>query len=95
MVMWCDAQVGRVDEVEEASQLTMLDKPPGDGGTAFNPVFDEIAEMGLVPDALVYLTDGYGRFPGAAPSYPVIWGTTALEPEKYPFGDVVAIDLSE
>ena len=95
VVMWCDAKVHRVDEIEEASDLTGLRKKgaPGGGGTMFEPVFDEMDKMGLDDvDALVYLTDGYGSFPKAPPSYPVIWGNISdLKPEHYPFGDVVEI----
>jgi len=39
------------------------------------PVFDEVREMGLEPEALVYLTDMYGTFPEKAPGYPVLWAS--------------------
>jgi predicted metal-dependent peptidase len=95
VVVWCDAKVQRVDEVEDASDLVSLRQKgaPGRGGTAFEPVFDEVSKMGLTPDALVYLTDGYGSFPQNAPAYPVIWGSIALSADKFPFGDVVSIKL--
>ena len=95
VVMWCDAKVHRVDEIEEASDLCALRKKsiPGGGGTSFIPVFDEIKKMGLDNvDALVYLTDGYGVFPGTPPEYMTIWGSiTQPGLVKYPFGDVVDI----
>jgi predicted metal-dependent peptidase len=91
-VMWCDARVHKVDEVEDGGDIDTL-KPHGGGGTDFKPVFAKIEEMGLKPDALVYLTDGYGGFPSAAPTgYPVIWGDIAGG-VKYPFGDVVKIEI--
>lgn len=93
VIMWCDAQVHRVDEVEEAQDLNHVRAKgaPGGGGTSFVPVFDEIEKMGLTPDALVYLTDGYGIFPKPAP-YTVIWGNISLPGSvKYPFGDVVDV----
>jgi predicted metal-dependent peptidase len=96
VVMWCDASVQRVDEVEEAADLNSLRKKgaPGGGGTLFTPVFDEIKKMGLDNvDALVYLTDGYGSFPKAAPEYAVIWGNISGDSVKYPFGDVVDIPM--
>jgi predicted metal-dependent peptidase len=92
IIMWCDAAVGRVDEAEDPSDLNVIRHKgvPGGGGTSFVPVFDEIANMGLEPDALIYLTDGLGTFPSKEPSYPVIWGN--IYPQaKYPFGDVVDI----
>ena len=95
VVMWCDAKVHRVDEIEEASDLVELKKKgaPGGGGTRFEPVFDEMQKLGLDNvDALVYLTDGYGSFPKKPPEYVTIWGNIS-QPGivKYPFGDVVDI----
>lgn len=92
LIMWCDAKVHRVDECEEATDLTAIRAKgaPGGGGTAFEPVFNKIAAMDLQPEALVYLTDGLGSFPKKAPAYPVIWGNI-YPSSKYPFGDVVDI----
>lgn len=90
-VVWCDAKVHKVDELDQSSDLGGL-KPKGGGGTDFRPVFDWIDEVGLIPDALVYLTDGMGRFPTAAPTYPVVWGSI-LPNINYPFGDAVDIPL--
>jgi predicted metal-dependent peptidase len=93
VVMWCDARVHRIDEVEDAMDLSLMRKKPvgGGGGTSFVPVFDEVRKMGLSPDALVYLTDGLGGFPSVVPSYPVIWGSIYSKPDHYPFGDVVMV----
>ena len=91
MVIWCDAQVHRVDEVEDAQDLRALrmQPVPGWGGTSFVPVFDHIAAEDLSPDALIYLTDGDGSFPDTAPAYPDMWGDISKSPAKYPWGDVV------
>lgn len=96
LVMWCDAKVHRVDELEDAADLNSVrcKGAPGGGGTSFNPVFAEIDSMGLEPDALVYLTDGMGSFPEQAPRYAVIWGSI-LEQSKYPFGDVVNVPVQK
>jgi predicted metal-dependent peptidase len=93
VVMWCDAEVGRVDEVEDAADIEQLRRkdPPGGAGTSFVPVFEEVQKLGLEPDALVYLTDGYGTFPEKPAPYPVFWGSIALEEKGYPWGDVVMI----
>lgn len=96
IVLWCDADVNRVDEIEDAGDLNTLREKgaPGGGGTRFEPVFDELVKMGLDKvDALVYLTDGYGSFPHQSPDYPVIWGNIAGNPSRYPWGDVVDIDM--
>lgn len=88
-VIWCDAKVNLSEEISDAQDLLSA-KVNGGGGTSFVPVFDEIARLGLKPDALIYLTDGLGTFPPDAPDYHVIWGSI-YEPSKYPFGDVVQV----
>ena len=90
VVVWCDAQVHRTDEIDEMTDLQGL-KPVGGGGTMFTPVFDWITQEGIEPDALVYLTDGDGGFPASAPAYPVLWGDISGRVEKYPFGEVVVV----
>jgi predicted metal-dependent peptidase len=91
-IMWCDAHVHRVDECDEPQDLNVIraQPVPGGGGTSFIPVFEKIEELGIEPEALVYLTDGMGSFPAEAPRYPVIWGSI-YEPSQYPFGDVVQV----
>jgi len=93
-IMWCDAFVHRVDICDEPSDLNTIrsERAPGGGGTSFIPPFEKVAELGLEPDCLVYLTDGYGPFPERGPSYPVVWGNiSGPDTIKYPFGDVVDI----
>lgn len=93
--MWCDAAVHSVDELFDSTDLYDIRKRGGlgGGGTDFRPVFDKIKELGLEPDALVYLTDGDGSFPKQAPAYPVLWGDISNNPKKYPFGDVVNVPI--
>jgi predicted metal-dependent peptidase len=93
-IVWCDAHVHRTDECEEPSDLLSIRAKgaPGGGGTSFVPVFDWMAKSGITPDALVYLTDGYGSFPSETPKYPVIWGNISKPGSvQYPFGDVVDV----
>ena len=92
-LVWCDAKVHHVDELDSASDLQGL-KPHGGGGTAFEPVFQWVSQQNFTPDALVYLTDGMGSFPPSAPTYPVVWGDIYGH-VKYPFGDVVNIPLKK
>jgi len=62
----------------------------GRGGTDFRPPFEWAKdECPANPCALIYFTDGYGPFPDEAPPYPVLWLTFGLDPEDYPFGDVI------
>lgn len=86
VVVWCDAKVQRVDEIEDGSDLFNLQSKgaPGGGGTDFRPVFNEVAKMGFDPDCLVYLTDMYGTFPEHAPKYPVLWAM--ITDEDAPWG---------
>lgn len=92
-LLWCDAQVHKVDEIDSAFDLASL-KPCGGGGTDFRPVFDWVTQSDVRPDALVYLTDMLGAFPSQAPSYPVIWGDIYGHC-KAPFGEVVNIPLKK
>ena len=93
MLIECDAKVGRVtdanslDELEYARQQGVT----GGGGTAFEPVFNYVAEHDLRPDTLIYLTDLEGSFPRTAPAYPVVW--CSIEPGTAPFGDTVHIKV--
>ena len=71
----------------------------GRGGTDFRPVFQwvesEIRSGGIdCPDAIIYLTDGYGSFPERAPDMPVLWvcAPDSIKPEGYPFGACLQIE---
>jgi predicted metal-dependent peptidase len=94
-LVWCDAKVHRVDELDEMSDLNVIRAKgaPGGGGTSFEPVFEWITAEGIPQvDALVYLTDMYGSFPAERPSYPVIWGSIS-KGVGAPFGDIVEIPV--
>ena len=56
-------------------------------GTDFRPCFRWLEEKGIYPQTMVFLTDLWGTFPDDAPSYPVIWASTATRP--VPFGQVI------
>jgi predicted metal-dependent peptidase len=92
-VIWCDAQVQRVEEARCLDELAdiRVKGSPGGGGTSFVPPFDWLSERGIEPDTLVYLTDMQGRFPADPKTYPVVWcATTGI---KGPFGETVQIDV--
>lgn len=89
-VLYFDAAVQKV-ETYQAGQPVSL-SPVGGGGTDFRPCFNWLEEQGIVPQTLVFLTDLCGRFPGEAPSYPVIWAST--ESRKAPFGHVVPMEAA-
>ncbi|MEC4685377.1 MAG: VWA-like domain-containing protein [Nitrospirota bacterium] len=71
-VMEVDAAVQAVYEFDE----TRLKKSfKGNGGTAFTPAFDYLKDpLNLLsPDAVIYLTDGYGDNPPPFRKCPVLW----------------------
>lgn len=90
-LVWCDAQVHRVDELDSGADLSGL-KPVGGGGTDFRPVFDWAEQSNVRADAIVYFTDMMGSFPDHAPETPVIWADIYGR-IKAPFGETIAIPL--
>lgn len=93
VVIGCDAVVTQVDELTTLDDFQGLRERgvKGGGGTSFVPVFDYCEEHQLRPETLVYLTDMLGRFPAAAPGYPVVWAATT--DVVAPFGETVRIKL--
>lgn len=74
-VIQCDAEIQNVRQYGEGN-------PPdghewttwGHGGTSFCPPFDYVrAHPELKPSCLIYITDGFGDAPDAAPAFPVLW----------------------
>lgn len=98
IVMFCDTEVHRMDQLDEVEDLLAYREAVNDsggtgggGGTSFVPVFEEIKRLHLEPDMVVYLTDMLGTFPGEEPSYPVIWAS--ILKREAPFGHVVHVEL--
>ncbi len=94
-ILWCDAAIHRIDEVEEASDLARIhhEGVGGGGGTSVHPVMDWIAEHTEAPDVFIGFTDGYVSFPKQEPSYTTIWASTT--DQKYPYGEVVRINTGK
>ena len=69
--------------------------PVGGGGTDFRPFFAAADEAGLIDEraVAVYLTDGFGDFPGEPVSCPVLWVVTpgGRDDAEFPFGEVVRL----
>jgi predicted metal-dependent peptidase len=93
-MMACDAKVHNVHELPSYHDI-YGHKPAmhGGGGTAFEPVFDEVEKRGLDIAMLIYFTDGYGSFPKDPPPYPVIWVSTT--DVVYPWGNSVRVELAD
>jgi predicted metal-dependent peptidase len=73
IVMYCDAAVGKTEEFKPSQGDQLVIKPVGGGGTDFRPPFSWLAKHDIVPEAFVYLTDGYGPFPDEPAEFPVLW----------------------
>lgn len=94
-VLWCDAAIHYVDELETAEDLAAVASRGvgGRGGTSMKPVMQWISEQDKKPEVMICFTDGYVDFPDHEPSFPVIWASvTAKDQVNYPFGDVVYIN---
>lgn len=90
VVIYCDALVHRVDEYERGEAITL--SPRGGGGTDFHPVFARIADDGLDPACLIYLTDTHGTFPDCEPEYPVLWVSTERD-RVAPWGETLYLEV--
>jgi predicted metal-dependent peptidase len=84
-ILYFDAAVHKVDTYEAGQRIDL--NPVGGGGTEFRPCFEWLDERGIRPQTLVFLTDLYGSFPPAPPSYPVLWASTGGR--DAPFGEVI------
>jgi len=67
-VLYFDTEVHKVETYQAGEQVHL--NPVGGGGTDFGPCFDWLAEYGIQPQTLVFMTDLYGTFPESAPEYP-------------------------
>ena len=43
------------------------------------------------PDALIYMTDGFGRVPDSPPPYECLWVVTEKGADQFGFGDVIKL----
>jgi predicted metal-dependent peptidase len=86
-ILSVDSRVHNVTELELEDPASCELK--GGGGTKFQPAFDSLAERGITPDVLVYLTDGEASDLRTVkePSYPVIWVSSGRV--DMPFGVVI------
>ena len=84
-VLYFDTEVHKM-ETNQAGERVHLN-PVGGGGTDFGPCFNWLAEHGIQPQTLVFLTDLCGTFPEREPGYPVLWAST--ECRHAPFGSVI------
>lgn len=83
-----DTGVRSVSIITEGEELEF--KAKAGGGTDFEPIPRALAELAIVPEVLVYLTDlDCSSFP-EEPEYPVLWVTTNRD--HAPFGEVIRME---
>lgn len=80
-LLQCDAEIQRVECYHRPEEIpkNMEFSVKGFGGTDFRPVFQWVEEQkkeDVVPDLLLYLSDGYGDYPEKEPEYPVYFVLT-------------------
>ena len=70
-------------------QSEALPELKGGGGTNFVPFFNHLNKT-VAPNAAIYLTDGFGKFPEKEPDYPTLWVITpgGMASHDIPFGEV-------
>jgi predicted metal-dependent peptidase len=94
-LLFCDNEIA-VDGVYDLLDAEQA-LPSGGGGTDFRPVFKWVEEnLDNECAALVYLTDGEGRFPTEEPPYPVLWILLSKRNRKQvdvPFGQTAKLDV--
>ncbi|MFA0758637.1 MAG: hypothetical protein NOOUEUKL_001303 [Candidatus Fervidibacter sp.] len=90
----CDVEVTSDEVFPPFVALPEARELIGRGGTDFRPAFERFRQP-PVPEAVVYLTDGMGEYPTAAPPYPVLWVLSQPLPdwqERLPFGTAVVME---
>jgi len=88
-VMYCDTEVRHCESFSPDDPEVRL-AAQGGGGTAFQPVFDHVANQQDAPAALIYFTDLEGPAP-QQPEYPVLWITTESTAAQGFFGETVRL----
>jgi predicted metal-dependent peptidase len=88
-VVYCDAVVQHVQEFGPSEPIQL--EPQGGGGTDFRPVFDWVAQNGVTPVCLIYLTDLCCYSYPDSPAYPVLWVTNSRR--TAPLGETVRIEI--
>lgn len=93
-VIHCDAKVQKVETFHRGEEVRIT-RFAGRGGTDFAPVFEYVHKEALDIAALVYLTDMECPFPADAPSYPVLWISTAAKYVKAPWGQTIRLEVDD
>ncbi len=93
IVMSCDAKVHSFEVIRDMSNFQKAVKAiKGGGGTDFRPPFEMLKQKRIIPEIMIYMTDGHGTFPVKKDvKYPTIWLMTTEV--KGPFGMTIQMRL--
>jgi predicted metal-dependent peptidase len=89
-VLYFDTEVQKCETFQAGQPVKLT--PVGGGGTDFRPCFSWLADRGIQPQTMVFLTDMWGTFPEKVPPYPVLWAST--DTRQAPFGQVIPMEAA-
>lgn len=96
----CDYEIKTIKSFEAwETTFAIFDRMEfvGRGGTSLKPPFewvaDRVSKGDSLPDAMIYLTDGFGESPTAMPGYPCVWIVPNNGRTDFPFGETIMIDV--
>ena len=91
----CDDVIHSVEVFSEDRPLSVDTATlVGGGGTDLCPPFAWLAERAYDVDVMVYLTDGFGPAPDAAPAWPVLWVLVPNGRTPAPWADAVWMEAA-
>ena len=100
-VIQCDVKIKDIETLEAwelASTNFEVMSLKGRGGTSLIPPFDWlekfVEEGNPLPDALIYMTDGYGPSPKSIPMFPCLWVVPQNGATDFSFGRVLKFDAA-
>ena len=101
-ILQCDTDIKHVETFDPWDLLNQEFETmrfSGRGGTSFEAPFKWVEQYAgeghPLPDAMIYMTDGFGRFPDIPPLYPCLWIVPEDGSEHFPFGDVIRVSTDQ
>ena len=95
----CDADIQRERVINHVHELQGIGSGEGHGltlrgggGTDFRPVFERANDV--MPECLLFFTDGYGRTPETAPDLPVLWVITENGKAPASWGQAIHLEVT-